>query len=296
LEIVIASGKGGTGKTFFSSNFIHYMNKYVEPVIGADADVEAPDLALALGGVEKVIHSESLYESRKAIINHDKCLGIKCSKCISVCRFHALRIVGNSIEVINENCEGCGACSIICPVKAIEFKDTLTGKLYICHVKTSNVIVTGDLEIGQRNTGHLVYRVKELAHDYGGKIGVKHVVVDAAAGIGCPVISSLAGADVLILVSEPTPQSFQGAQRLLEISRSMKLKAYLVINRYDLNEEFALKISKELDVELLGLIPNDFSVIRSYAAMKPIIEYRPESRASQALRRLFEIIATSVVR
>ncbi|RLG89205.1 MAG: ATPase [Thermoprotei archaeon] len=296
MEIVIASGKGGTGKTFLSSNLIHYMNKYVELVIGADADVEAPDLALALGGVERIMYSENLYESRKAVIDHNKCLGPRCSKCLSICRFHALKVVGSSIEVIEENCEGCGACSIVCPVNAISFKVTLTGRLYICHVRTNSTIVTGDLEVGQRNTGHLVYRVKELAHKYAEEVNAKHIIVDAAAGIGCPVISSLAGADVLIIVSEPTPQSFQGAQRLLEMSRGMRLRTYLVINRYDLNEEFALKMARELDIELLGLIPNDFSVVKSYAAMKPIIEYQPRSRASQSLRRLLETITTSVMR
>jgi len=296
LELVVVSGKGGTGKTFIASNLLYYLNKHVSiPSVGADADVEAPDLVLALSSRHKTEKCVEIYESRKARINYDKCIGLSCLECTRVCMFKAIDVVGDRPAVIEENCEGCTACSIVCKANAITYYTKLTGRICLYRIDTVP-IVSGDLEVGERNSGHLVYKVREFAKDVCREFRYKHIVIDAAAGIGCPVISSLVGADKAIIVVEPTPQSIEGALRILKLAKLMNVHTYVVINKHDLNEEFSKKISDVLDAEILGMIPYDYAAVKAYANMQPLIAYNPHSKASKHLLKVLEVIAFSVMR
>ncbi len=287
LEIAVASGKGGTGKTFIASNLILFFEKNdLGGAIGVDADVEAPDLALALGGEEKVILKREVRESVKASVNYDLCDG--CLECLKVCNFDAIILEGSKPKIINEFCEGCGACSIICPRKAIMLRETVTGWLSIVETASGVRIVKGDLEIGGRNTGHVVYMARNEAKKLAEEAGKRFIIVDCAPGIGCPVVSSLSGADYLLLVVEPTPQSLQGAKRILEIAKAFKIKSYCILNKYDLNEEFSRKIPEELGLEAIGKIPYDEKVVESYTMMKPIMLSEADGKIKQALDELFE--------
>ncbi len=280
LEIVFASGKGGTGKTFLSSNFLYYLGP--EEAIGIDADVEAPDLLLALGGEKRRLFEQEVWESWKAKICEEKCLGGECLKCLEVCRFFAIEAEEGVPRIIEENCEGCGACSIVCPKGAISLYKKRTGVIYASLTPRGECVLSGDLEIGGRNTGHLVEILKDLGKERASELGVPHVIVDAAAGIGCAVISSLVGADVLVVVAEPTPQSLQGASRIIEVSRGMNVKKrFLVFNKAEREEE-------DLGIEVLGEIPYDPKVFLAYSEMRPILEMFPNSKASKALKEIFE--------
>ena len=295
MELVVVSGKGGTGKTFIASNLLYYLNRRVGiPSVGADADVEAPDLVLALGSGYRIEKCFEVRESRKAKIDSNKCLGLTCLECIRVCMFKAIDVVGDRPVVIEENCEGCTACSIVCKTNAITYYTKLTGKICLYRVDTVPII-SGDLEVGERNSGHLVYKVREFAKDVCRELECKHIVIDAAAGIGCPVISSLVGADKAIIVVEPTPQSIEGALRIRKLAKFMNVCTYAIINKHDLNEELSKKISDMLDVEVLGMVPYDYAAVKAYANMQPLIAYDPYSEASKHLLKVLEVIAFSVM-
>ena len=286
MEIAVASGKGGTGKTFLASNLTIFLERELGGAVAVDADVEAPDLAIALGGVDEVLSRREVWESAKASIDYEKCTG--CLKCHDACMFDAIVVEGAKPRIIEEYCEGCGACRLVCSAKAIEIREALTGYLSVIKTVGGIYAVMGDLEVGGRNTGHIVYMVREEARKLAEKLGKKFIVIDSAPGIGCPVVSSLSGADILIVVVEPIPQSLQGAKRVLEVAEAFRLRSYLVLNKYDLNEEFSKRIPEELGLEVLGRIPYDEEVVESYTMMNPIILSDPGGRVGGALKEIFE--------
>ena len=293
MEIVIASGKGGTGKTFLASNISIFFDRRLGGAVAADADVEAPDLVLALGGEKTIISRREVWESAKAHIDDGLCTG--CMKCLEVCSFDAITVEDSRPKIIEEFCEGCGACAIICPSKAINVEEALTGHLLTVESASGIHVVMGDLEVGGRNTGHIVYAVREDAKKLAGRLGKRFVIVDAAPGIGCPVVSSLSGADVLLIVVEPTPQSLQGARRVLEVARAFRLRSYLVLNKYDLSEEFSKRVCEKLGLDVLGWIPYDEEIVESYTMMKPIALAGSRSRVRSALKEVFEALVEKIM-
>lgn len=286
MEIVVASGKGGTGKTFLASNLAILINERLNGAVAADADVEAPDLVLAMGGEKELLKSREIWESMKASIDYKLCT--RCLRCVDVCMFDAIRVIDGEPKIIEEFCEGCRACAHVCPVNAISFRKARTGRIYSVETVVGVKTVTGDLEIGGRNTGELVYLVREEAKEFAIKDHVNNIVIDSAPGIGCPVISSLSGADLLIIVVEPTRQSLNGAKRLLKVAESFKMKITYVVNKFDLNEEFLKTIDSELRLECVGKIPYDSEVPSSYSMMKPIAIRGMDTRAGRALKDVFE--------
>ncbi len=300
IEIVVAGGKGGTGKTLFSCNLITYLAKHLgESVVGVDADAEAPDLLYALGGSKKLILTRDIRESPKAVIDSSKC--IKCLKCVDVCTFDAIEVVEGAPRVNPVYCEGCGACEIVCPASAIERHVSDTGVVRVDEVSCGAKVVTAELVVGGRNTGHLVYEARELAKDIARECGAKYVVIDAAAGIGCPVISSLAGANYLVAVAEPTPQALQGLRRLLEVASHFRLRPFVVLNKFgmpgspDVRRDVE-ELCRDFNAEFLGFVRYDMSVVEAYTNLTPVIEYSPEAPASRDMinifRRLVEVVSS----
>ena len=287
IEIVVASGKGGTGKTFISSNFSYFLNKKGFNVLAVDADVEAPDLILALGDVKKILYEEN-FEGQVVDIDYSKCL--RCGACVETCRFNALSMSDEGPVVDYNFCEGFGTCALVCPVQAIYLKPAKRGRIFAAISNTGIPVVTGDLDIGEKNSGLLVYRIRELAKEYFFKFNARLIVIDAAPGIGCPVISSLVGARLLVIVVEPTPQSLKGAMRLKELADKLNIQSLAVINKYNLNPSFTRTIVDALNVEILGKIGYDDKVVESYTLMKPILETYPESKISSNLETIFKRI------
>ena len=287
MEIVVASGKGGTGKTFIASNLTLFFEKNLGGAVAVDADVEAPDLALALGGEKNVLWKKDVWESARAVVNYDLCDG--CGECLDVCMFDAITTSKDGKPSIAEEfCEGCGACSIVCPRKAIRIEPVLTGWILGLETESGVYVVMGDLEVGGRNTGHVVYLARNEAKKMASEKRKSHVIVDAAPGIGCPVISSVSGSDLLIIVVEPTPQSLQGAKRVLKVAEAFNVQSYCILNKYDLNPSFSEKIPEKLGVKMIGKIPYDEEVAESYTMMKPIISEPGDSAVKSALREVFE--------
>ncbi|HDJ89073.1 MAG TPA: 4Fe-4S dicluster domain-containing protein, partial [Thermoprotei archaeon] len=208
-EIVVASGKGGTGKTFISSNLSYFFFKNGFNILSIDADVEAPDLLLALGGVKEKVFHEDFYGS-VVDIDYNKC--IRCGLCADVCRFNAISIENGLPKIDYNSCEGFGTCMLVCPVKAIFSRRVKRGDIFIAISNEGIPIVTGDLDVGERNSGLLVYRLRDIARKYALERGLNIMVIDAAPGIGCPVISSIVGVKLLVIIIEPSPQSLKGAE------------------------------------------------------------------------------------
>ncbi len=289
MEVVVASGKGGTGKTFIASNLAYWLASRGKRVVAVDCDVEAPDLALALGGCSKVLTSRVVAESRKARIDKRRC--IKCARCAEVCSFFAIEIGAEGYpEVKQFLCDGCGACAIACPAGAITLEVSATGKIIACLSGAGIPVVTGDLEVGGRNSGHLVYEAKEEAKRVLGEVRGDYLVVDSAPGIGCPVISSLSGADLLLVVVEPTRQSLQGARRLLEVAAHFGIKAYAIVNKAGLGG-VEVEVDRVLGVKVVGRVPYDFKAMEAYARLTPLLAYAPGSPAAKALLESFKALS-----
>ena len=293
IEIVIASGKGGTGKTFISSNLLYYLNhiapEYRGQCVGIDADVEAPDLALSLGNYVEILYERPSYATQRPEIDRSRCVG--CGKCVSVCRQRAIKLVDGKPAVDIGECEGCGVCAAVCPVNAIYMIKHRVGKIVAGLTRYGVHVVSGELEPGKRSSGKLVHELKSVAHElYSGK--AKVFVVDAAPGIGCPTISSIAGASLAILVIEPTPQSLHGALRLKSILETFNIRHIAIVNKHDFNPQMVVDIEREFDV--VGKIPFDPAVFESYVNTVPILVRRPESRAAKALLTVFRVVVECI--
>ena len=286
MEVVVASGKGGTGKTFIASNLLYYLSAIMsKKCVGVDADVEAPDLALALGGYNKVEYEVKSHAASRPVINVSKC--IRCGLCIKVCRSNAISLVDNVPRVDIEECEGCGVCAAACPVGAIDMVSYSIGKIIAGTVKYDVRVVSGELNVGMSNSGRLVYELKSTAKKLYSNYS-ELFIVDAAAGVGCPVISSIVGADLLIIVMEPTPQSIQGALRLKHVAETLHVKYVTLVNKYDLNSNIPNSLRRDLNI--IGEIPFDNIVFKSYASMTPLLQYRPNSNISKKLMYIFNVL------
>ncbi len=283
-EIVVASGKGGTGKTFISSNLAYFLKyKLNEEVVCADADVEAPDLIIALGGIEETIQRQKFYGLKFPKIDEEKC--IKCLKCLEVCKYNAISLKDNKLIVDYDKCEGLGICAMFCPVNAISLFEKDIGEVIVALSKEKLLVVTGDLYVGYGNSGRLVYEVKRIARTYCSKLNAKYLVIDAAPGIGCPVVSSIVDADKVIIVVEPTLQSIKGATRLIQLVSQINLNYGVIINKYDLNKELSKQIEDKFEV--IGKIPYSYDVVMSYSFMKPLLKLKPNSKVSRILEEIF---------
>jgi len=281
----VASGKGGTGKTTVASSLAVYLAKKGVRVFTADADVDAPDLLLALGG-GKNIFSMNVRASEKATVDVDKC--VSCGKCVEVCPFGAMVMPdGGRAMVVELMCEGCGVCKLVCPTNAIEVNEADTGTLSIEETRYGFGCATGKLKLGEHNSGHLVASIRNIARRKAQDEGSDVLIVDAAPGIGCPVIASITGADYVVAVTEPTPAAKKNLERLSRVIKHFGVPAGVVINMsgYSKDFEIALKdwVVRELGFQFLGEIPVDYEVVKALVQMKPIIEFNPDTKASKAL-------------
>ncbi|MGC8817449.1 MAG: P-loop NTPase [Candidatus Hadarchaeum sp.] len=284
-EIVVASGKGGTGKTTVAASLAVFLAKRGVKVFVADADVDAPDLLLALGG-GKNIFSMNVRASEKARVDVDKC--VSCGKCVEVCPFGAMAMPdGGRAIVVELMCEGCGVCKLVCPTNAIEVNEADTGTLSIEETKYGFGCATGKLKLGEHNSGHLVASIRNIARRKAQDEGSDVLIVDAAPGIGCPVIASITGADYVIAVTEPTPAAKRNLERLSRVIKHFDVPAGVVINKSGYSKDFEIVLKdwvvRELGFQFLGEIPIDYEVAKALVQMKPIIEFNPDTKASKAL-------------
>ena len=268
-EIVVISGKGGTGKTSLTASFAELAG---ENVVVADCDVDAADMHLLLK--PDFAKSEDFYSGYTAKINQDEC--IQCGKCADVCRFDAIPVVREKYIVDPIACEGCGYCARVCPTDAIEMNDAYSGKFYISETKTGSPMVHARLGIGADNSGKLVTKVKSEAKEIAVKEDKDFIIVDGSPGIGCPVVSSLSGADFVVLVTEPSVSGFHDLKRVYELLKTFRLKSGCIINKSDLNLDITNKIKiflEEENIIHLADLPYDESFTKAMTIGKTIVEF-----------------------
>ncbi len=294
LELVVASGKGGVGKSTLTSTLALYLARKGYRVIAVDADADAPNLHL-IYGITGWDHEEEYVGSHVAVIDYDKCT--RCGACAEVCPYNAVELVDSKYVIDEIICEGCLTCSLVCPEKAIRRRRVASGKIRITRTPYGFQLVSARLSVGRPNSGKLVSELKEIAKSMAGEDTV--IVVDSAAGIGCQVISSLAGAHAVVLVAEPTPASLSDLKRVHAIVKQFLQPSGVVVNKYDLNEKYTnliIDYARSEGMDILGLIPYDEHVPKSMAYMKPLVELYPESPAAKALLEIAERIEEKVIR
>jgi len=271
-EIVVISGKGGTGKTSITASFAYLGGK---ELIVADCDVDAADMHLLMA--PDFGKSEDFYSGELASIDQDVC--IKCGKCQDVCRFDAIPIIETQYVVDLLGCEGCGYCARICPVDAITNSQPNVGKCYTSGIRTGSTMVHARLSIGADNSGKLVAKVKNEAKNLAEKENKTAVLVDGSPGVGCPVVSSLSGASFVVLVTEPTVSGLHDLRRVYELVKKFGIKAGCIINKADLNKEVSDDIKiflKEEDIVLLSEISYNVKFTEAMTNGKTIVEYDKE--------------------
>jgi len=279
-EVVILSGKGGTGKTSLVGSFAALAQSKVL----ADCDVDAADLHLLLNPSTKENHE--FWSGQVAIINEEKCT--ECGLCQDVCRFEAI----NDFRVDPTSCEGCGFCYQVCPAEAISMEECLSGHWFISDTKYGP-LVHARLGIAQENSGKLVALVRQKARQIAEKEGLDYIISDGPPGIGCPVISSLTGANLALLVTEPTLSGMHDLVRVLGVCRHFGVPAMVCINKYDLNDDNSQQIESDcLDqgVEVISRIPFDNIFTEALARGRPVVEYS-QGKVAHEIKSLWQSIS-----
>jgi MinD superfamily P-loop ATPase len=263
-QIVVISGKGGTGKTVITAAFAALAKN----ACFADCDVDAADLHLLL---KPVIKERYEFRSGKtAVINKAKCT--QCGRCIEVCRFDA---ISKNLIIDPISCEGCAFCSWVCPENAIKMEENISGEWFISETRFGPM-VHAKLGIAEENSGKLVTMVRKKAKEIAEQRHCDWVIVDGAPGIGCPVIASLSEIDCALIVTEPTLSGLHDADRVIGVTKHFRISTKLIVNKYDLNKDMTRKIERYClgnNIDLIGKIPFNESVVRAMLEGKTIIEY-----------------------
>jgi len=262
-QIVILSGKGGTGKTTVATA----LSEIAEAKVVIDTDVDAANMHLVF---DYYINSEyDYYGGKKAEINSDKCT--QCGICESVCRFDAIK----EFKVSRTSCEGCGFCFRVCPDDAISFYESKSGVYSECELEDQSKFYYAQLLAGEGNSGKLVSEIKKKAYEQV-KENVKWIIIDGPPGIGCPVNASLSGVDFVVIVTEPTQSGLHDLKRLINLLKIFKIPSGVIINKYDINTDMSNSIEKFIrpeGISLLAKIPFDKKFIKAIQNSKSIIEY-----------------------
>ncbi|NQU27500.1 MAG: 4Fe-4S binding protein [Candidatus Marinimicrobia bacterium] len=268
-EIVIISGKGGTGKTSLAAAFAYLGGT---DIVTADCDVDAADLHLLLQ--PEVKKAEDFYSGQLARIDQDLCN--QCGCCEEVCRFDAVKFLNGKYSIDTLGCEGCGYCSHVCPVGAIPMEENNVGEWYISTTKVGSTMVHARLGIGAENSGKLVTKVKNEAKKIAEEKDLDFVLVDGSPGVGCPVVSSLSGADFVILVTEPTVSGLHDLIRVHQLVNKFKIRVGCIINKADLNLKVTSEIKDFLTQEKIvhiGDLPYNDIFTNAMVNGQTIIEY-----------------------
>jgi MinD superfamily P-loop ATPase len=249
-----------------------------------DCDVDAADLYILLKPEIKKRHN--FIGGKVAIIDENLC--IKCGQCKSVCRFEA---INDDLQIDSVGCEGCGFCSQVCPVGAIKMLDNISGEWFISKTKYGD-FVHAKLGIAEENSGKLVAKIRDEAKKLAEAKKADFVIIDGTPGIGCPVMASLAGIDLAVIVTEPTISGIHDMKRVFELIKHFKITAKVVINKFDLNLENCEKIKllcDENNIEILGQIPFDKIVSKSIVMCLPLVEYT-DGKVSQEIKNIWNKI------
>ncbi len=287
IEIAILSGKGGTGKTSLSAAFTSLESN----IVVADCDVDAANLHLVLNPQN---YREEVYISgQKAIIDYNKCTN--CALCLEYCRFGAIQIKNQKIEISETSCDGCHLCARVCPADAITMENHDKSRWYEATIENGRM-VHAHLAPGEDNSGKLVNIVRDQAREIAFNIDSEIILIDGPPGIGCPVISSLTGTDKVLLVTEPSQSGLHDLKRIVELVNQFKIKAFVVINKFDLNIQISEEIenwSKQKDIPVAGKLPFDPIVVDAMINCKTITQWLPDSPFSKEIIEIWNKLKTN---
>jgi MinD superfamily P-loop ATPase len=282
-EIVVLSGKGGTGKTSIVASFA----ALAESKVLADCDVDAADLHLIL---KPTINEEKeFWSGQVAVIDREKCTD--CGLCQELCHFGAIK----DFQVDPLSCEGCGFCYRVCPVDAITMKDSMSGHWFISQTKYG-YLCHAKLAIAQENSGKLVTVVRQNARSIAERENLDYIITDGPPGIGCPVISSLSGASLALLVTEPSLSGIHDLERVIGVCRHFGIPALVCINKHDINQENTSKIESYCSnqgVEVVSKIPFDNVVTEALIKRLPVVEYG-DGTTSREIKKLWEFVSRAL--
>jgi len=263
-QLTIISGKGGTGKTSITAAFASLTKN----AVFADCDVDAADLHLILK--PKIRKTMVFHGLKIPEIDKNKC--IDCKKCYESCEFNA---INKDIDLIKESCEGCGVCEYICPADAIKMVDRNSGFAYVSETRFGPM-AHAVLETAEEASGKLVTLVRENAKKILEEKEKKLIIIDGPPGIGCPVISSITGVDLVLIITEPTLSAIHDLERIYEVTCHFKIPAIVCINKYDINLDNTKKIEEYCNqnkIPIVGKIPYDNTMTRAMVDEKSVIEF-----------------------
>ena len=286
-QLVVLSGKGGTGKTCISAAFAHLASIAGEPipVVLADADVDAANLELLLN--PQILKREDFRGGQVAVIYEETCMG--CGDCAAVCRFGALLRVNGTYQVDPIACDGCAACFYQCPTHSINMHEQIVGEWF--HSKSRyGPLIHAALRPAQENSGKLVTLVKQRARLLAMDFDILLVIVDGPPGIGCPVISAASGANLALIVAEPSVAGVHDMQRVLSTTEHFGVHSLVCINKADIYPAGTIEIEnycRQHNISMAGKIPFDADLLEAMVQHQPVTVYNPESPASIALREVW---------
>ena len=280
-ELVIISGKGGTGKTSITASFAALAKN----AVFADCDVDAADLHLILN--PEIRERHDFYSGHEAVIREADCTG--CGLCADLCRFDAVKKSGDKFRIEPSSCEGCGVCVGFCPAKAIDFPDRLCGEWFISQTRFGTM-VHARLGIGAENSGKLVSIVRQQARQFAAAVQADWLLTDGPPGTGCPVIASITGADAVLAVTEPTLSGQHDLQRVIKLAEYFKIPVFVCVNKWDINPAMTAAIeaaAASSGATVLTHIPYDKSITEAQLQGKSAVEHS-DGIASQFMQTLWE--------
>ncbi|KPJ60651.1 MAG: (4Fe-4S)-binding protein [Latescibacteria bacterium DG_63] len=283
-QLVVISGKGGTGKTVLTASFA----ALAESSVVADCDVDAADLHLLL---QPTVIEKHIFAAGKCA-RIDQTLCDQCGECVDRCRFDA---ISEDFVVDPISCEGCAFCHFVCPTGAIEMQERTSGEWFVSETRFGPM-VHAQLGIAEENSGKLVSVVRQKAKEMAEAGKHDWVIVDGAPGIGCPVIASLSGADCALVVTEPTLSGLHDADRVIGVARHFNVPVKLLVNKYDLNIEMTAEIEGYCEmnnVPFIGRIAFDESVVKAMVEGKTIVEFS-DGRAKEEVVNVWRELRASI--
>ena len=284
-ELIVISGKGGTGKT----SLIAAFSSLAENKVLCDADVDAADLHLIMDPA--VTRSADFQSGNTAVINKDPCT--ECGLCREMCRFNA---ISTDYKVNPIDCEGCGVCVHFCPEDAIDFPVSTCGEWFVSDTRFGPM-VHARLGIAEENSGKLVTLVRQEARKLAEAKHLDLILTDGPPGVGCPVIASIGGASAVLIVTEPTVSGKHDMERVAQLAAHFKVPAMICVNKFDLNLELTREIEKyaeEKDIVCLGRIPFDPIFTKAMIQAQTVFEYDGRSSVGEAIRSTWQRLAEKI--
>jgi MinD superfamily P-loop ATPase len=271
-SLVVLSGKGGVGKSSIVASLAITMSEH-KKIVCADCDVDGSNLSILFSIYPEDYEQWSYLSTNQiAIIDKSKCNG--CKKCVDSCYFDALDFKNNYPVLKEFSCEGCGVCELVCPNKAITLKNVNNAQIGYAKTKYNFKIASAQLLSSSSGSGKVVAEVRKKAKDI--EPNAEIMIIDSAAGIGCPVIASVTGNDYALLITEPTIAGYEDMLRAIDIVNHFNIKYSIIINKFDLNKKYCDKIelfAKQNNILIISKIPFDKSFVKAMVNKIPIVEY-----------------------